>query len=928
MGSVQRPRAADNPDTPNGHPPSNGSAYDPSGWEDIKGPCPVCEKKGWCRRSADGGVISCRREPNGAFAVKTDSNGSPVYLHRIGPEPDRDRADDRPPRDRSKPLPPAAPPDTRHDVYSALLDALHLSPEHRASLTRRGLSGEEIDRREYRSKGKSLGVKLVSGLAERFGEDTLLAVPGFIRNRAGRLDVACLPGLLIPVRDGRGRIAGLMVRPDRRLDGGCKYRWVSSARHGGPSPGAPAHTPLGMPVSQVWRLTEGALKADVAAVRSGLPTIGAPGVTNWRVCLPPLRGAGCKAVRLAFDADARGNKVVAAALLAAYRGLRDEGYEVQVERWDGAKAKGIDDALAGGVAVELLSGGQAEAVVLDAARAAGVTGRDDTAGPPPEGEAHPGGRLRPTPGVIEAPDDPHRLARGFVAECHAHPDHHTLVHHAEDFHEYRDGCYRMLPAVAVEKELTASIKREFDRLCLREKKEYKKALAEYERTKAERSEAPEGEAPEGNAPDGPPRPPVARKVKGTVFNDAMRALRSCVSVPHTLNQPCWLTSDGDEPKPRDVIPTRGGLVDLSSLSIEDDESIDLNKIKVYEPSPAFFSPTVLNYPFDPAAPRPDRWLTFLNEIFPDDPGAQRELQKWFGYLISLDTTHQKMLYLIGRPRSGKGTILRVLTELVGPENVTSPALVDLSEPFGLSESLGKSLMTISDARIAGDDRDLARLQERLLKISGEDWIQVNRKNRPLLTTKLLTRIVIVSNELPGFKDMSGAFRTRARPLRFLQTFEGKEDTDLFEGKLKPEMPGILNWSIAGRAMLKLDGGFRVPESAAGLVKALEESASPIHLFLTDCCVTTDPKATAIKEDLFLVYRWWCARTANKVSPVQTFGKLLRGARPELDETRLRIGDEFTDRDSEKRVWAWRGVTLQPGVLDQAKADADLSRTRF
>jgi putative DNA primase/helicase len=275
-----------------------------------------------------------------------------------------------------------------------------------------------------------------------------------------------------------------------------------------------------------------------------------------------------------------------------------------------------------------------------------------------------------------------------------------------------------------------------------------------------------------------------------------------------------------------------------------------------------------------------------------------------------------MLYLIGKPRSGKGTIGNVISELVGVHNVVSPALMDLAEPFGLSDCIGKSLMLISDARIGGDDKDLARLQERILKISGEDRVQVNRKNRPMFTIKLMTRIVIISNEVPGFRDTSGAFKSRMRPLRFLQTFEGKEDGDLFEKKLKPEMSGILNWAITGRAMLKYDKGLFVPGSAEGLVKTLAESAAPIHLFLSDCCCTSDKKALVEKDDIYLVYRWWCLRTGNAPKPVQTFGRLLRAASPEIDDARPRVKDEFTGE--ERRVQCYSAIRLEPGVLKKAQ----------
>jgi phage/plasmid-associated DNA primase len=117
-------------------------------------------------------------------------------------------------------------------------------------------------------------------------------------------------------------------------------------------------------------------------------------------------------------------------------------------------------------------------------------------------------------------------------------------------------------------------------------------------------------------------------------------------------------------------------------------------------------------------------------------------------------------------------------------------------------------------------------------------------------------------------------------------------------------------------MLRYDGGLFVPESAEGLVRTLAESATPIHLFLSDCCVTTDAEATVEKDEIYLAYRWWCHRTGNAPKPIQTFGKNLRAAVPEIDDVRLRVKDDFSGE--ERRPRALRAIRLQPEILKQTQ----------
>lgn len=267
---------------------------------------------------------------------------------------------------------PVTDADTRDRAYRMLLDDLQLSDAHRDALRKRGLSGEAIDAAGYRTLPEDTHT-LALGLLTRLQRPTYDLIPGLIRR--GGIRINAPPGLLIPVRDFVGRIAALRIRPDDPGDGG-KYRYLSSRRTknpDGPSPGSPAHVPVGIsgPV-EVVRITEGEIKADVAYHRSGIPTVSCPGVASWRAVLAVLQALGAKTVRLAFDADAATNKNVAKALLESFHELQAAGYAVVLERWPIDAGKGIDDLLAGGGTPEVLTGDVVQAAVDAIAATAGA----------------------------------------------------------------------------------------------------------------------------------------------------------------------------------------------------------------------------------------------------------------------------------------------------------------------------------------------------------------------------------------------------------------------------------------------------------------------------------------------------------------------------------------------------------------------------
>jgi P4 family phage/plasmid primase-like protien len=213
--------------------------------------------------------------------------------------------------------------------------------------------------------------------------------------------------------------------------------------------------------------------------------------------------------------------------------------------------------------------------------------------------------------------------------------------------------------------------------------------------------------------------------------------------------------------------------------------------RLYEHDPRLFNMVAVPFAFDPGAPVPERWLQFLDDLWPGDPDAIAALQQWFGYLVSGDTSLHKILLLVGPLRSGKGTIARVLTALVGRANVTGPTLASLGTNFGLQDLIGKSLAVVADARLG---TGASVVVERLLSISGEDTLTVDRKYRNHWTGQLSTRFVIISNELPHFGDASGAIASRFVVLTLNKSWLGQDrsPTDCRAARGAARHPQLVN----------------------------------------------------------------------------------------------------------------------------------------
>ncbi|HQY87856.1 MAG TPA: phage/plasmid primase, P4 family, partial [Tepidisphaeraceae bacterium] len=307
------------------------------------------------------------------------------------------------------------------------------------------------------------------------------------------------------------------------------------------------------------------------------------------------------------------------------------------------------------------------------------------------------------------------------------------------------------------------------------------------------------------------------------------------------------------------------------------------------PSPRLFTPAAIDFEPDPNAPPPTKWLTFLNDIFDGDTEQIETLQEWAGYLLTPDTKYQKALFMVGPRRCGKGTITRLLTAMIGSANCASPTTMSFAAQFGLAGLVGKTAAFINDARFQGNNVPL--IVERLLNITGEDAIEVERKFRDSVSIRLSTRFTISSNELPKFTDASNALIGRFIVLRFTKSFYDREDTTL-EDKLRTELPGILNWSLEGWKRLNQRCKFVQPKAGRDAVRELEELSSPVTAFVRKKCVL-DPEKKIEMDRLYRCYEAWCVSTGMKhattSSPV--FSRNLTSAYPTITRGRPTIGDE-------------------------------------
>ncbi len=471
---------------------------------------------------------------------------------------------------------------------------------------------------------------------------------------------------------------------------------------------------------------------------------------------------------------------------------------------------------------------------------------------------------RDSPSVAGSPysevfefNDPRRLALLFLERRCTAGDYKTVVKWNSEWYWWNSVCYETIETEGLRARLVNFVQKEFEAT----------AIEQLQRYKAQ----PKKDGDEGG--------PKAEKVTQALLNNVLQHFSAITHIGSAIKQPSWLWHEPNDFDSRENIVAKNGIINLRKLVSGDPE------YRV-PPTPAYFSTNCLPFDFDETAADPIEWLRFLNELWPNDSDSILCLQEWFGLLLVPDTRFQKVLLVVGPKRSGKGTIARVIRALIGESNVAGPTLAGLATNFGLWPLIGKQVAIIADARLSSQT-DSAVVTERLLSISGEDGITIDRKNLAPLTTTLSTRFVLMTNELPRLTDASNALAARFVILRMENSFIGKEDHGLTERLIK-ELPLILTWAISGWQRLNQNGRFTIPESSQDLVNQLEDSSSPVGAFVRECC-DVGAEFEIEKKDLFTAWKSWC-ETENRAHPgiLSTFATQLRAAVSSVSAKRAQV----------------------------------------
>lgn len=425
---------------------------------------------------------------------------------------------------------------------------------------------------------------------------------------------------------------------------------------------------------------------------------------------------------------------------------------------------------------------------------------------------------------IEAPDDPHRLARNFIGEQCQHADGLTVRSWREQWYKWDGSVYCEFPDAELRAALTVSAKAQLDCQNIIAQK---RAVSED-------------------------KLPKVQKITKSMIDNMEMALASMTLLEGTIEPPIWW--DGQASNRRNLIALRNGLLDLDALFAGQGEVL-------LPHTPRWFSLTCLPYPFDVDADCP-RWQAFLNRNLEADQERINLLQEWFGYCLTANTSRQKFMVFEGEGSNGKSVACAALEALLGSENCSHVPLEVFGERFQLTPTIGKL------ANIASEVGELDRAAEGTLKsFTSGDSMQFDRKHKSPIQALPTARLVLATNNRPRFTDRSGGLWRRMILLPF-RVVIAENDPNRVYGMDKPawwrtsgELSGILNWALAGLDRLRQQDRFTRSEICEQALSDYRIESNPARMFLLDSCREEAEGQTACGE-LYRAYRAWCVSSCQ------------------------------------------------------------------
>lgn len=284
-------------------------------------------------------------------------------------------------------------------------------------------------------------------------------------------------------------------------------------------------------------------------------------------------------------------------------------------------------------------------------------------------------------------------------------------------------------------------------------------------------------------------------------------------------------------------------------------------------SPVYKCVNQIPHDYDPSAKLTgrlvDEWLEF---IAPNEEDREMLLQ-YIGLCMTADTRQQKFMILCGTGGSGKSTLIKMIENAIGTDNISNISLKELTQRFASFGLMGKLLNSCADLEVTALE-DVSLLK----KILGEDSIRAEPKGKDAFSFKSYAKLIFSTNELPLIlNEKSNGFYRRLMVLK-MDRQPVKAEADFFD-RLQAETDYFIQRCVKALQRMYQQGGLSVSSNSQQAVQTLRNDSDTVEAWLNEACILDEASITA-QTALYHSYELYCDVNDRTPLKVRSFYKSL------------------------------------------------------
>ena len=333
--------------------------------------------------------------------------------------------------------------------------------------------------------------------------------------------------------------------------------------------------------------------------------------------------------------------------------------------------------------------------------------------------------------------------------------------------------------------------------------------------------------------------------------------------------------------------------------------LNINNMNIFDQTHELLTRNQIQTNYIPEAKCPNI-LKFLAEIMPDSDDFKSLIELLASILLH-KIKLEKAIIFVGDQANGKSTLIELMVELLGEQNVANVSLQHLAgNRFSTSVLIGKILNSYGDL-----DIDSIEQTGKIKQIISHDHIMVEKKNKNAFSTKIPIRLLYSANRLPEFPNSDDAIFRRFWVIKFPIVIPvEKRDMNLLAKISTPEeKSGFLNILLANARQIMLkDFRFTHYQSIEETKSIWNEKSDSVSAF-AEVEVMVNPDSVIKTTEFYELYRSWCLENKEKIVSDRMFFAKMEGLGP--------YSKGYT-KEGKKTIRVIRGATTKKKIAIENK----------